>query len=417
MFAWCTGVVRILAVAVLAAVAVAPAAAPSASAKEGVRPLLGIVWKAKKPQLARLDPATLAPLGSGVPVPGAVGTWSFSPDGGQVALASEAPIRIRVLDVGEMRQVAAMKLTGAGNVIELAWLRPDRLLVVHTRPDGARIVWIDPQARRVLKRAVLDVAPGPVAAAGDTVAALVPPEDGVGTARLVLASAGGSLREVALPAIPIGLWLPPTGGTFERVVPGLALDAAGRHAYVVGTNGVVAEVDVDSLAVTKYVLGRSLAKAMNGEELDARWLGNGMLAVAGASYSASLDAQGVETESSTPLGLRLIDVTTWAERTVDSGASGFTLASGDLLAYGSSWSSSAGVQKVAGMGLAAYGADGAQRYRLLAGQSVGMVQTDGARAYAWLDGPTPFHVAVVDLTSGSVEREVHLPPTALLADF
>ena len=408
---------RTLAATVLAAVAVAPAAAPPASAKEGARPLLGIVWKAKKPQLARLDPATLAPLGSGVPVPGAVATWSFSPDGGQVALASEAPLRIRILDVGEMRQLAAMKLTGAGNVIELAWLRPDRLLVVHTRPDGARVVWIDPGARRVLKRAVLDVAPGAVAAAGDTVAALLPPADGAGTARLVLASVGGGVREVALPAIPISLWRPPTGGTFERVSPGLALDAAGRHAYVVGTNGVVAEVDVDSLAVTKHALGRSLAKSMNGEELDARWLGNGMLAVAGASYSASVDAQGGETESATPLGLRLIDVTTWADRTVDRGASGFTVASGGLLAYGSSWSSSAGVQKVAGMGLAAYGADGLQRYRLLAGRSVGMVQTDGGRAYAWLEGATPFHVAVVDLAGGSVEREVNLPPTSLLAEF
>ena len=69
------------------------------------------------------------------------------------------------------------------------------------------------------------------------------------------------------------------------------------------------------------------------------------------------------------------------------------------------------------MGLAAYGADGLQRYRLLAGRSVGMVQTDGGRAYAWLEGATPFHVAVVDLAGGSVEREVNLPPTSLLADF
>jgi hypothetical protein len=401
---WCTGVVRTLAAVVVAAVAVAPAAAPPALAKGGATPLLGIVRKASKPQLVPLDPATLLPLGGGLPAAGAVPVWSFSPDGRQLALASQAPLRIRIVDVGEMRQRAALKLTGAGGAMKLAWLRPDRLVVVHTRPDGARIVWIDPDARRVLKRAVLDVAPGAVASGGDVVTALLPAGEGAGAARLVIATADGSLREVQLGAIPISLWAGPGSELFRRVSPGLTLDPAARRAYAVGTNGVVAEVDLDSLSVTNHVVARPFAKSLNGEELQARLIGDGTIAVAGDKYESAVDELGNETASRTPFGLRLIDVRTWTERTIDPAATGFALTAQGLLAYGS--------------GVAAYAAGGAARFEVLTGRPVGVVQTRADRGYAWLADPkAPFRVAVIDLANGSVEREVALAPTSLLADY
>src|SRR5204862_4504662 len=99
----------------------------------------------------------------------------------------------------------------------------------------------------------------------------------------------------ALPAIPISIWASPNGELFRRISPGLALDSAGRRAYAVGTNGVVSAVDLDSLAVTTHVLARSLAKSMNGEELQAQWLRNGAIAVAGQTYASSVDANGNET--------------------------------------------------------------------------------------------------------------------------
>jgi hypothetical protein len=408
---------RALAVLALAAIAAAPAAAPAATAK-GPQPLLGIVFKAKKPQLARLDPATLAPLGrSGLPAGGSVPVWSYSPDRTRLALGAEAPLRIRIFDVGEMSQVASMKLTGAGGVIKIAWLRPDRLVAVYSRPDGARIVWIDPKARRVLKRAVLDVAPGAIAVGGDMLAAFLPPAAGPGSARLVVATADGSLREVAVPAIPISVWASPTGEPFTRISPALAIDPSARTAYAIGTNGVAAAIDLDSLRVTTHILGRQLAKSMNGEELQARWLGDGILAVAGQKYDSSVDANGNETTSQTPLGLRLIDVRTWSARMIDPGATGFALAADGLVAYGTASSWAAGVLKLAGMGLVAYRSDGSPVFRVLAGRPVGMVQTAGGRAYAWVAGTAAFHVAVVDLASGAVERERDLPPMSLLADF
>jgi len=410
--------VRTLAALVLAVVVAAPAAAVPAASAKGDAGVLGIVYKAKKPQLARLDAATLQPLGLvGLPAGGSVPVWSYSPDRGRLALGAEAPLRIRIFDVGEMSQVASMKLTGAGGVMKIAWLRANRLVAVYSRPDGARVVWIDPNARRVLKRAVLDVAPGAIAVGGDFVAALLPPVEGAGSARLVVATADGALREVALATIPISIWASPTGEPFTRVSPALAVDPTARTAYAIGTNGVAAAVDLDSLRVTTQVLGRQLAKSLNGEELQARWLGDGVLAVAGQKYESTADPSGNETSSRTPLGLRLIDVRTWSDRMIDPGATGFTLAGGGLVAYGATSSSANGVSKLAGMGIAAYRTDGSSLFRTLGGRPVGMVQTAGGRAYAWVGGEAAFHVAVVDLASGTVERERNLPPTSLLADF
>jgi hypothetical protein len=101
---------------------------------------------------------------------------------------------------------------------------------------------------------------------------------------------------------------------------------------------------------------------------------------------------------------------------VDRGATGFALAGGALVAYGTTSSFVGGVSKLAGMGVAAYRTDGTPLFRALGGRPVGMVQTAGGRAYAWVAGADAFHVAVVDLATGSVERERNLPPTSLLAD-
>jgi hypothetical protein len=102
---------------------------------------------------------------------------------------------------------------------------------------------------------------------------------------------------------------------------------------------------------------------------------------------------------------------------IDHGATGFALVGGGLVAYGTAWTSATGTSStLAGMGVAAYRADGSPLFRTLAGRPVWMVQTAGGRAYAWVAGADAFHVAVVDLASGGIERERNIPPTSLLAD-
>jgi hypothetical protein len=426
---------RFVAVVALAAVAAAPAASratrPFAPAKESTPPLVGIVWKGKKAELARLDPATLAPLGRGVPAGRPFPAWSFSPDGRRLAFGGEGLVTVRIVDVGEMSLLASLKLSGAGSVTHVAWLAPDRLLVLHSRPDGARLVWIDPDARRVLKRASLDALPAAAVSGGGLLVALVPPVTGIGPGRLAVAGADGILRLVDLPSIRVGMQVPDDqgGGAFEQITPGL--DPAGRRAYVIGTDGVAAEVDLDSLAVSTHALGpaRSLfgrlsswlvpaaqAKAANGESLQAQWLGNGIVAVAGTSYRASTDGNGGERQSASPLGLRLVDVDAWTERLLDPGATGFSSSPQALLAFGSLTEWGTGAPTYSGMGVAAYAPDGSQRFRLLAQQPVDWVQTHAGRGYASLvDQKHPWRFAVIDLARGAIERRVSLRPTWLFA--
>src|SRR5205823_379219 len=144
----------------------------------------------------------------------------------------------------------------------------------------------------------------------------------------------------------------------------------------------------------------------------------GTLAVAGQRYASSAAANGGERVSETPLGLRLIDVRTWSERMLDRGATAMATVPGGLLAYGttSSWGGE-GAASLTGIGVAAYGMDGSARFRALAGRPVGWVQTTPDRAYAWLGEVNGrLHVAVVDLPNGSVQSELDLRPTSLLAE-
>jgi hypothetical protein len=324
-----------------------------------------------------------------------------------------------------------VKLGAAGAVERIDWLGPTTVVVLHAYRDGTRVAWVDTASSRVLKRARLGADPFQVASGGGRIVALLPPRKGIGAGRLAILGADRRTRVVRLPGIRIGSTEPRAGVVFRRVVPGLALDPVSAHAYVVGTDGVVADVDLRSLAVVNHSLGgpRSLAarlgawlvpsaeaKAIDGPTLSARWLGDGLLAVAGTSYQATI-GKDAETQSATPLGLRVLDVRTWTQRTIDAGAEGFAVGNGALLAYGvrSQWSTTTS-QTVSGMGVAAYGPDGSMRFRVLPTVPVESMQVNGSRAYGWVfDAANPWHLVVIDVASGAVENEVRLArPTRLL---
>jgi hypothetical protein len=281
-----------------------------------------------------------------------------------------------------------------------------------------------------VKRARLGADPYQAASGGGRLVALLPPRAGIGGARLAVVGAAGRLRIVRLPSIRIGASRPGAGLVFRRISPGLALDPIGAHAYVVGTDGVVADVNLYSLAVTTHSLARTRslaariaawleppaeAKAIDGPSLQARWLGAGLIAVAGTNYRATA-RQGTETQSATPLGLRVLDVRTWTQRTIDAAASAFAIADQALLAYGVRSEFAPGTRSVAGMGLAAYGPDGSMRFRLLAKMPISFVQVNGSRAYGWIaDAANAWHLVVVDVAAGAVERDLTLAhPTRLL---
>ena len=422
-------------VAALLAVAGAQASQPAARPLTGLKapegPLLGMIWIGRNAEIAPLDPATLQPAGKALRA-NDVGAWTFSPTRDGLALGSTRLPLVRFVDVARLEPLRSVRIGMSGRVERIDWLGTGAAVVTYTHYDGTRIAWVDPTTGDVTKRARLGVDPYQAVSGGGRLVALLPPRKGIGAARLAIVGADGHMRIVRLPGIRIGATVPRARTVFRRVVPGLALDTSTGHAYVVGTEGVVADVNVRSLAVANHPLARprslaarlgawlvptAEAKELAGPSLHASWLGDGLLAVAGMRYDATVGKNG-EIQSATPLGLRVVDVRTWTERTLDPGAAGFAIANGALLAYGvrSEWSQTA--QSISGMGIAAYGTDGSRRFQLLPTVPVGYVQAHGSRAYGWVaDQSNAWHIVVIDVAAGAVERDLTLAhPTRLLID-
>jgi hypothetical protein len=426
-------IVRIVAtVAALLTVAGAqasPAARPLVGLKGPQGPLLGIVWVGNAAEIAPLDATTLEPAGPALPIkdPGAFG---YSPDHTQLAVGSTSSSVVRFVDVASLEVLRSVSLGRIGSVERVEWLGPGAAVVLYAQPDGTRIAWVDPTTGEVMKRARLGVVPFQAVSGPGRLVLLLPPRKGIGTARLEVVDAAGGARVVRLRKIRIGSTVPRAGTVFRRIVPGLALDPETAHAYVVGTDGVVADVGMLSRSVSYHSLvqRRSLAallgawlvpaaeaKELVGPALDAQWLGGGLFAVAGTSYSATIGKNG-ETQSATPLGLRIVDVRSWTQRMLDPGADGFAIGNGALLAYGvrSEWSQSA--SSISGTGITAYGADGGARFHLLASVPIGAVQVNGSLAYGWVEDPAnAWRIVVVDVAASAVERDLTLAhPTRLL---
>ena len=404
-------IVRVVAIlAALLAVSSAQASQPSPA------PLYGVVWSGRDGNLSRLDPSTLEPSGPTLTFR-EFGAWSFSPDRDRLAVGGSYAPDVRFVDMAGMQTIRTVLLASSGAVERIDWLGATSVVVLYASPTGTRVAWLDAASGRVLKRAKLGVDPLQTASAGGRVVALLPPRKGIGKARLAVVGHDRRVRIVRLPKINAGSIVPGNGRTFRRTTPGLALDPATAHAYVVGTDGVVADVDLRSRAVVNHSVAqpRTLLKMIEGPSLSARWLGDGLLAVAGTSYRATI-RDGKETQSAMPLGLRVIDVRTWMARTIDAGADGFAVAGRTLLAYGvrSEWNATS--TSVYGMGVAGYGPDGSAHFRVLPTAPVESVQVDGSRAYAWVfDAADAWHIVVVNVASGTVERELELArPTRLL---
>jgi hypothetical protein len=148
------------------------------------------------------------------------------------------------------------------------------------------------------------------------------------------------------------------------------------------------------------------AKASDGRTRFARWLGGGLLAVSGADEDDRTRIR--------PAALSLVDTRTWAARVIEPGATDFVMAGDLLLATGAGHPSADG----SGIGLAAYGFDGRERFRLFEGSEVWVQEVYGGRAYAGITRPDGRQapLRVVDLESGRVAGRRQPPLPSLVLD-
>lgn len=359
--------------------------------------------------LAEVDPRTLALGRRMTPVPFALSSWAFSPEGRQLALGGPDGA-VRFVDLARMRKLGDLRPEASGYVVALAWPSHNRLLaleqwvgdVVHQR---TWLLVIDPIRRRLLERRPLEGRVDEIEEGNGRIVAVVAPPAGIGPARLVVVEPTGRVRCVLLREIS-------TGGEYVRTEnvarvrkPGLALDPAGDRAFVVSAEEPIADVDLRDLRVSYH--DRASASLLSrvrdwlepeafadglpivGLRRQALWLGNGLLAVSGSEQEPGADGR----YSESPAGLQLVDTRTWSVRALDDRVSRILLADDALLAFGGY-----GTER---LGVSAYSLDGRLRFRLFEGREVSDVRAAGPYAYVSIRDK----VAVVDLRSGDVIRD------------
>lgn len=390
--------------------------------------LYGVFFdQAFPPRLAEIEPATMRALpgrsrrlGTSV---ASVGAWSFAPDRGAVALVVQTPgqpslARVRLVALPSLRPIAKPIPLGEGWTWEVAWVSPARLIGL-AGDWKRRFFVVDLARRRIVSSTTIEGQVLQVERAGDRLVALLAPELGIGPTRLAVAAADGSVRIVTLDRVLGGYAqsddperIPP-----EHRVPGLAVDVHGGRAFVLPAESTVAEVDLATLSVDYHALTtpvsllgrlgawlepRAEAKLLTGPSRDARWLGDGLIALTGVDYDGGVDAAGQHHLHVNPAGLNIVDIRRWTVRKVDPGASWARPADELLLVAGQT------------MGFAAYGADLGKRFHLFRGQPAWVEGVYAGRAYVRV-GETST-TTVVDLRTGTAVAERFGQPPVLLVD-
>ena len=382
-----------LATLVAGAVGQPVAAAKEPAVAHATAALAVVGGEIEQPKLVWLHPQTLKQLRRGaVELPGGFAVV-MSPTRTR-AVAGSAGRGLQIVDVKRMKAVGRVAPRPGWSVHPIAWPAASRVLALEWNDRlGQALLVADPAARRVVRR-IAFTGYSTWARAGSGVVALGRLGEGVGPASLLVVDRDGGTRTVTLERISAGG--EQSGSDDEpdyRIAsPGLAVDLAAGHAYAVGASSLVADVDLDTLAVSYRDVRRpaALAKVVSGWHRQAVALGDGRLAVAGSDYDRL---------RRDPSGVDLVDVPSGTTRRLEARASYALVASGRLLVAGDQ---GAGDGTWTGMGLAAYTLDGQKLWHVLDGEPVSWVQSTGGYAYVVGEEAYPATVRVIDLADGSV---------------
>lgn len=263
--------------------------------------------------LRRLDARTLAPRPGGFDLGEYHDAWAFSPDRRTLAVGTFARTGLRLIDPVTLRLQRDVPMPIAA--IGVGWIDPARVAVLLQRGG---VVLVDAQKGRIQRRWPLEygwACQGRYQAVTPHGVVFLVASRGGGRLRLLRIDPSGELDVVALARI--------RSPSSRRACSGsaLAVDPTGGRAFVAGSAGPAAIVDLRSLRVT-YRPERRLdgpcrrTVRLCAARRSAVWAAPGTLAVAGIEYVVRRGARPRERT----LGLTLIDTTTWSSRVVDRSA-------------------------------------------------------------------------------------------------
>jgi hypothetical protein len=419
--------------------AAAPVTLPPAPSGRPAAGLVGTVGSEPGSiSLARLDPTTLRPLpGRQVKLDVNVVGWSVSPDR-SLALVGDGNETglVQVVDLGAMRSLGTISVEVGGSTVASAWLGARRVAVAVTDPAGGlQVAALDPVAGRVLARHRVAGEVGAVGHLPGGLVLLLTPARAIGPARLAVVGGQGAVRTVTLDRVSAGFRPPKVEGpdaVGRQRGAGLAVDPAGRRAFVVAPGAPVAEVGLDDLRVAyhdldrpasplarfaRWLLPAAEAKAVTGAWRQARWVGGGLLAVAAGEQRVRRDAKDQLQQQELVSGVELVDTGRWHTYDLHPRASTVAAEGGRLLLAGGTWTSDATSSTPHGVGLTVYGPGDRRPLHLLGRQFVQEARVRGDLAYCWLTREQGTTYAVVELRSGrTLHTQDGAPPTLLLGD-
>jgi hypothetical protein len=357
-------------------------------------------------RLRLVDPLTLRPASRWIRGFRESFTGARSPDGRHVAVGSSfgRSAAIRVIDLSRWRSERVIDLNRRGPVL-VEW-PADRIVAVAATPYARdEIVVVDPLRGRVLARHSFRGRLLWHERTSSGIALLLAPERGLGPARLLIGEASGAVRTVVLEQIQSG----GNEGRARRVryrQPGLAIDPAGRRAYVVAPRDrpLVATVELGSGTVAYHAPAEApIARAAKGN-IDVNWreaaaLGADSLAVTGFR-SRPMRRGSRFPPPEEPYGVRLIDTSDGSIRTLSRKATQIHVAGDRLLAFGTSWTPR--WRRRRSTGLLAFDGEGSPLFTRFRGQEVVLAGSHGGRAYVWVRPTEMLHV--LDLRDG---RSLH----------
>ena len=400
-----------------------------ARAAKTLPPVLGISYRSPRGTLAWFDSLTLRMLpGRKAPLGGHTGSWAFSADRAVLAIANcgDAESReIRFVNARAMRVLGDLRLSlSADCTSSLTWFRPRRLLAVVQTASDTWIATVDPVARRVLHREPLASRPWATGQTRSELVLLLGTDGLFAPARVAAVDAEGTMRVVTVDRILAGTVVNEESSEYRArtISPGLAIDPDGRRAFLVPASGPIAEIDLATLAVSYHEIDRpsllrrlvtwltpsAQAKMLEGPVREARWLGDGKIAVSGMDYSVSRDARGQPLVVGTPAGLSLVDTGSWTSRELSRDASGFAVGEGLVIAQGGRWDS--GAERGYGPGLQAFDLDGRERWKLHSGE-YRWIDTAGPVGYAYVaEGRAEIVDLATGLVLGVIARDDQLDP-------
>jgi hypothetical protein len=400
---------RIAALAALL-LALCVAAAPAGTEPDRVYALLS---ESQPAVLAAVDARTLKPVSSARVPLATFGQRSFSPDGNALAVSTgwvprsgvASPVRVRFVDLVRMKLTGTVRIgpdpgltTGhVDPVVLVSWITPDLVVAVRQRANRSlELTGVDARKRSVRWRKPLSGVVLARAAVRDELVLLLGEEGQIVAPRIVGVDARGRVRSEELSRLRAGWsWQDATPPRGEFRMPGLAVDAATRTAYVAAPSGLVAEVALAGLSVRYHEPRGAFAKYRSGAERQAISLGEGVLAVAGSNSTVEKNAKGELFQVTRGSGLELVDTRTGSSRSIDATATAVASWHGGLVSASSNRDSRLSEQR--GGGLAIFDRAGVLRTRLLEGRPVSLVGVHGDLAYAY-DGDR----ITVDLAAGRV---------------